>query len=129
MYHMGFPGSSADKESPAMQETPVQFLVGKIPWRRVRLPTPGLLGFPGGSVCKETTCNVGDPGLILGGEDCLDKGMATPSSILFLINLFILISWRLITLQYCSGWRIPMDRGACLAGYSLWCCKEFNTSE
>ena len=34
-------------------------------------------------------------------EDLLEKGMATHSSILFF--KFILISWRLVTLQYCSG--------------------------
>jgi len=40
--------------------------VGKIPWRRDRLPTPVFLGFPRGSVGKESACNVGDLGLILG---------------------------------------------------------------
>jgi len=34
--------------------------VGKIRWRRIRLPTPVFLGFPGGSAGKESTCNVGD---------------------------------------------------------------------
>ena len=34
--------------------------VGKIRWRRKWLPTPGFLGFPGGSDGKESTCNVGD---------------------------------------------------------------------
>ena len=42
-------------------------LVGKFPWRRDRLPTPVLLGFPGGSDDKESTGNAGDlssiPGL------------------------------------------------------------------
>ena len=61
--------------------------VGKIPWRRDRLPTPVFLGFPGGSDGKESTCNVGD----LGWEDPLKEGMATHSSLL--------------------AWRIPMDRG------------------
>ena len=32
--------------------------VGKIHWRRDRLPTPVFLGFPGGSAGKESTCNV-----------------------------------------------------------------------
>ena len=45
-------------------------------------------GFPGGSDCKESACNVGD----LGWEDPLEEGMATHSSILV--------------------WRILMDRGA-----------------
>ena len=40
------------------------------------------MGFPGGSVGKESTCNVGDLGLIPGWEDTLEKDMATHSSIL-----------------------------------------------
>ena len=40
--------------------------VGKIPWRRDRLPTPVFLGFPCGSVDKESACTVGDLGLIPG---------------------------------------------------------------
>ena len=40
--------------------------VGKIPWRRDRLPTPVSLGFPGGSAGKESTCNAGDLGLVPG---------------------------------------------------------------
>ena len=55
------------KNPPAIQETPVQFLGGKIRWRRrYRLPTPVLLGFPHGSAGKESTCYVGDLGLIPG---------------------------------------------------------------
>ena len=49
------------------------------------------MGFPGGSVCKESACNVGNLGSILGWKDPLEEGMATHSSIL--------------------AWRIPMDRG------------------
>ena len=40
--------------------------VGKIPWRRDRLPTPVFLSFPHGSAGKESACNVGDLGSILG---------------------------------------------------------------
>ena len=40
--------------------------VGKIPWRRDRLPTPVFLGFPGGSAGKESAYNAGDLGLIPG---------------------------------------------------------------
>ena len=40
--------------------------VGKIPWRRDWLPTPVLLGFPGGSNGKESACNAEDLGLIPG---------------------------------------------------------------
>ena len=41
---------------------------------------------------KESACNAGDLGLIPGLGRPLEKGMATPSSIL--------------------AWKIPMDRGA-----------------
>ena len=55
------------------------------------LPTPGFLGFPAGSVSKESAYNAGS----LGWEHSLEEGMATHSSVL--------------------AWRIPMDRGAWLA--------------
>ena len=38
--------------------------VGKIPWRREKLPTPVFLGFPGGSAGQESACNAGDLGVI-----------------------------------------------------------------
>ena len=40
--------------------------VGKIHWRRNRLPTPVFLGFPCGSAGKESACNVGDLGSVPG---------------------------------------------------------------
>jgi len=40
--------------------------VGKIRWRRDRLPTPVFLGFPGGSAGKESICSVGDWGSVPG---------------------------------------------------------------
>ena len=40
--------------------------VRKISWRRDRLHTPIVLGFPCGSAGKESACNVGDLGLIPG---------------------------------------------------------------
>ena len=70
------------KNPPAMQETRVRFLVGKIPWRRDRLHSPVFLDFPCGSAGKEATCNAGDLDSIPGWEDPLEKGKATPSSIL-----------------------------------------------
>ena len=48
------------KNLPAMQETPVRFLVGKIPRRIPRkIPIPVFTGFPGGSDGREPACNVG----------------------------------------------------------------------
>ena len=53
------------KKPSAMQETLVQ-LLGKIHWRRDRLPTPVFLGFPCSSAGKEFTFNVGDLASIAG---------------------------------------------------------------
>ena len=38
--------------------------VGKIPWKRDRLPTPVFWGFPGGSISKESAYIEGDLGSI-----------------------------------------------------------------
>ena len=54
------------KNLPAMEETWFNSWVGKIPWRRDRLPTPVCLGFPVGLDGKESACNAGDLGLIPG---------------------------------------------------------------
>ena len=40
--------------------------VGKIYWRRGKLPTPVSWGFPHGSAGKKSACNAGDLGLIPG---------------------------------------------------------------
>ena len=49
----GFPVSSVVKNPPAMQETPWFYSwVGKICWRRDRLPTPVFLGFPAVQLVK-----------------------------------------------------------------------------
>ena len=66
------------KNPPAMQESPVQFLGGKIPRRRNRLPTPVFLGFPGGSVSKESTRNGGDLGSIPGLLRSPEGGYGSP---------------------------------------------------
>ena len=43
-----------------MQETLVRFLGWEDTWKRDRLPTPVFMGFPDGSVGKESAYNVGD---------------------------------------------------------------------
>ena len=70
------------KNPPAMQETPVQYLGWEIHWKRDKLSTPVYLGFPGGSAGKESTCNIGDLGLIPGLGRSPEEGKATHSSIL-----------------------------------------------
>ena len=66
------------KNPPAMQETPVRFLVGEICWRGDKLPTPVFLGLPCGSAGKEFTCNVGDLGSIHGLEVSPGEGKGYP---------------------------------------------------
>ena len=56
--------------------------VGRISWRRDRLPTPVFLGFPCGSAGQESACNAETWVRSLGWEDPLEKGKATYSSIL-----------------------------------------------
>ena len=61
--------------------------------------SPLVEGFPGGSDCKEPTCNAGDLGSIPGGspgdqEDPLEKGMVTHSSIL---------AWRIPRIEEHGG--------------------------
>ena len=75
-----------------MQETPVRFQVGKIPWRRDRLPTKVFLGFPGVSDRKNLSAMWETWVQFLGWEDTLEEGMATHPNIL--------------------ARRMPVDRGA-----------------
>ena len=67
---MDFPESSVGKESTCNAGDPwFGSWVGKIRWRRDRLPTPVFLGFPCGSAGKESACNARDLGLIPGLGD------------------------------------------------------------
>ena len=47
-------------------------------WKRDRLSTPVILGFPGSSAGKESACNVGDLGLIPGLGISPEKGKSYP---------------------------------------------------
>ena len=107
-----------------MQETPVDSWVGKIPLRRDRLPSPVFLGFPCASAGKESAYNVGDLGSIpgLGRFPWRRERLSTPVFwprefhaqynwvTFFLFPPIIFISWRLITLQYCSGFCHTLTR-------------------
>ena len=52
--------------------------VGEIPWRRDRLLTQFFLGFPCDSAGKESTCSVGDLGLIPGLVRSPGEGNGNP---------------------------------------------------
>ena len=82
--------------------------VGKIPWRRDRIPTLVFLGFPGGSDGKECACNMGDLGSIPGLGRSSGGGHGNP-------------------LQYSCLENLHEQRG--LVGYSPWGCKGSDTTE
>ena len=65
LYSRGFPQSSVGKES-VCRRAQFDSWVGKIRWRRDRLPTPVFLGFPCSSAGKESARNAGDLGAIPG---------------------------------------------------------------
>ena len=52
--------------------------VGKIRWRRDRLPTPVFLGFPGGSAGKGSACDAGNLGSISGLGRSSGEGKGYP---------------------------------------------------
>ena len=66
------------KNPPAMPETLFDSWIGKIRWRRDRLPTPVFLSFPGGSAGKESACNAGDPSSIPGSGSSPGEGIGYP---------------------------------------------------
>ena len=82
--------------------------VGKIPWRRDRLPIPVFLGFPGDSDGKESICNAGDLCSIPGLGGSPGGGHDNPLQYSFLEN--------------------PHGQRS-LAGYSPWGHKESDTTE
>ena len=59
-------GTQLVKNPPAMQETLVQFLSPEDLLEKGETTPSSILGLPGGSADKESTCNVGDLGLIPG---------------------------------------------------------------
>ena len=52
--------------------------IGKIRWRRDRLPISVFLGFPCGSAGKESACNAGDLGSVPGLGGCPGEGKGYP---------------------------------------------------
>ena len=82
---LGFPGSSAGKNLPAMQEfcnAELDSWVGKICWRTVRLPTPEFLYFPLAQLVNNPPAVRETWVRSLFWEDPPEKETATHSSIL-----------------------------------------------
>ena len=125
-----------------MQETRFNSWVGRIPWRRDRLPTPVFLGFPCGSAGKESTCNAGDHGSILVLGKSAGERIGYP----------LQFSWASLVAQLVQNpqamretwvpslaWEDPLEKGkathsSILPGEfhglnSPWGCKESDTTE
>ena len=84
-----------------MQETRFDSWVGKIQWRRDRLPTLVFLSFPGAQLVKNLPAVWETWVLSLGWDDSLEKGKATHSSIL---------AWRIPwTVQSIGSQRVGHD--------------------
>ena len=116
----------------------------KWPWPRRSYSL--ILGFPDGSVGKESACNTGDTGdvgLIPGQEDPLEKEMATHSSILawkipwtgawWTVVHGVTKSWTWIsthtdrltplsTTEILRSWNLP---SFCLS----WCCQHYGCAK
>ena len=106
-WHQGFPGSSW-RICLQCRKPHFNSWVGKIPWRRDRLTTSVLMGFPGGSDGKESVWIVGGLCLIPGLERSRRRRPGNP-------------------LQYCCL-ENPQEQRS-LAGYSPWGRKESDTTE
>ena len=67
LYQLSYQGSPREQRICLQCRRPrFNSWVGKISWRRERLPTPVFLGFPCGSAGKEFGCKAGDLGLLPG---------------------------------------------------------------
>ena len=105
----GLLGSSAGKESTLpCRRSWFHSRVRKVSWRRDKLPTPIVIGFPGGSDGKESAYNAGGLGSIPGLGRSLGGGHGNP-------------------LQY-SCLESPHGQRS-LAGYSPQDCKESDMTE
>ena len=81
------------KNPHAVQGTPFDTWVGKVPWRRERLPTPVFLGFPGSSAGKEPA-NAGDLRLIPGSGRSPGEGKGYPLQYSGLENVMDREAWQ-----------------------------------
>ena len=88
---------------------------------RDRLPTPVLLGFPGGSDGKESTCNVGDLGSIPGLGRSTGEGIGYPlqyswASLVAQLGKNLPAMWE--TWVQSLGWEDPLEKGVYSLQYS-----------
>ena len=120
--------------------------VGKICWKRDRLPTPVFLGIPCGSAGKEYTCNAGDLGSIPGSGRSPGGGHGNPFQYSCLENSMDRGAWWatvcrvtksrtwLSDLSYAFDLSVPwlLNKGQCLQEWAalayLWRRKQMESS-
>ena len=78
-------------------------LVGKIPWRRDRPPTPGFLGFPGDSVIKNLPASAGVTGSIPGSGRSPGGGNGNPRQYSCLENPMNRGAWQATVQRVAKG--------------------------
>ena len=98
------------KNPPAMQEIPVRFLSQQDPPEKGRLPAPGVIGFPGDSVSKESTCNAGDLGLIPGLGRSFGGGHDNPLQYSCLENSMDRGAWWATVHRVTKNWTQLSDK-------------------
>ena len=93
----------------------------KIPWRRDRLPTPVFLGFPGGSVSKQSARNAGDLDSIPGLGRSTGEAIGYPlqyswASLVAQLVKNLPAMWE--TWVRSLGWEDPLEKGKAKLQYS-----------
>ena len=88
--------------------------VGKIHWRRDRLPTPVFFGFCCGLAGKKSACNTGDPGLIPGSGRSTGEEIGYPwqyscASLVTQLEKNLLAMGE--TWVQSLGWEDPLEKG------------------
>ena len=83
------------KNPPAMQETPIDSWVGKIHWRRDRLPTAVFLGFPHGWAVKNL------PAVRKTWVQSLCRNPVSLVCMPVLLFLQWYLTWKPVTLSHC----------------------------
>ena len=88
--------------------------VGKICWRRDRLPIPALFDLPCGSAGRESACNAGEPGSIPGSERSAGEGIGYPLPYTQASFVAELVKKQLAmqeTWVRSLGWEDPLEKG------------------
>ena len=113
MVILGFPGSSASKESTCNAGDPGS-ISGFCEYKTIPGSCLQMTGFPGDSAGKESTCNAGDPGLIPGSGRSSGEGIGYPlqcswASLVAQLVKNLPATWEAWVQSL--GWEDPLEKG------------------